>query len=94
MFQNQNNFLIDNYNSEYNILRFANSKLNAKYSSESKAKISQSVLKYYSPNTQLEGNGFINVYSSDKTLLNQYPSSKEAARELNNDKYPYLLDHH
>ena len=31
----------------------------------------------------LLGNGFINVYSSDKILLNQYPSAKEAGRELN-----------
>lgn len=75
-------FLIDNYNSEYNILRKAGSRAGHKYSAESKALMSKSNLKYYTPDYQLFGNGFINVYSSDKILLNQYPSAKEAGREL------------
>jgi hypothetical protein len=45
--------------------------------------MSQSNLKYSSPDSLLLGNGFINVYSSDKILLNQYPSAKDAGRELN-----------
>lgn len=76
-------FLIDNYNSEYNILKKADSRAGHKYSPESKRLMSQSNLKYSSPDCSLLGNGFINVYSSDKILLNQYPSAKEAGRELN-----------
>jgi len=76
-------FLIDNYNSEYNILKKADSRAGHKYSPESKRLMSQSNLKYSSSDSLLLGNGFINVYSSDKILLNQYPSAKDAGRELN-----------
>lgn len=76
-------FLIDYYNSDYNILRKADSRSGHKYSPESKRLMSQSNIRHSSPDSLLLGNGFINVYSPDKVLLNQYPSAKEAGRELN-----------
>jgi predicted transcriptional regulator len=75
--------LIDNYNSEYNILRIAGSRTGHKYSTESKALMSKNTFNFYNSESQLKTNGLISVYSVDKELLNQYVSIREAAKELN-----------
>jgi len=99
-------FLLDNYNSEYNILKVAGSTTGRELTQEHKAKISTSRenLKYSDESKALMSqtqfnlnssksifsNGFINVYSPERILLSQFVSAKEAAKELSISSWSIL----